>query len=992
MGKKWLLGLFAMLLLTGFIPANHTEASWFPSIQADGRKDEWNDISPLIRGKHTTVSTLKVTNDAAYLYVLVEGIGLSALTSHFYLNTDGSDATGYQEPGWDEDSGADYLLETSIQLEPVTVGGQVRNVKKDKATLLSYTGTGTDWSWSQAAEYKGSGQIVKTDSLIEARIPLSDLGLSSGSDIHVGFVNYYSKSERLPAKADDLAVYTLKLANSERPSVPAGLNVTNARSTKLQINWSPSTDNIGVKGYKIYRVKADNIEYAGWTTTTSYTDGWLQPSTAYSYKVEAFDTDGYSSGPSLAVTGSTTAYPSVPASTGDWSEVTDLLFNYTVEDSIDAEEFASYDLLALSGAVSPEKLNEIKAINPDIFIVGYISVGQDAREGNSPDIFFKDSEGNPECDLNWPSCFIDPTNQNWQKKVLDELLPGLVERGFDGFYLDTVEVTEVIHTDKAWGMGQLVQKIKEKYPDKKVFSGGGVHLLRGGDYDIRSSVDAVLFESYTNTWVGDMMWDETAEVPVGNAETYGVYTPYDHPRKMDYLTKRDVINKARFQFNTDGTLVRDVSGKPLNQSDAQFHVFTLDYNTPFQPELIRYSAERAWADGFLPSFGMKLLYFPPAFDWRSMSAYTPFAPLTDYNANNFGKTYDLLKYIPIEVDGDGSEWSGTAAHSVTGTGSVAKMSVAIDGTNLNVLVEGTGLNVPGQRIILNTDQNMYSGYQFPEWFGNAYTGTDFIIENGTLLKHLGDPWSSSGWTSWLWEETEEPISYVVNGAGTVIEASIPLELLTSVGGNKLYPFSQITAAYMKFTGAATTETLPQVLPSTTDSLLHFDFRGELIKADGLSADWTGLGAVSSASGAGSIHQISAIGNGYHLNVLVEGTGLTSNKGRLLLNTDNNLVTGYQSSSWGAAPSTGADFMVEDGELFEYAGGGSDWSWKRVVRYPDIPVGPTGYAASASAIEYRIPLDAVHLSPISTFSAAFQTYSGGTIVESFPHFLQMTLPK
>jgi len=85
-------------------------------------------------------------------------------------------------------------------------------------------------------------------------------------------------------------------------------------------------------------------------------------------------------------------------------------------------------------------------------------------------------------------------------------------------------------------------------------------------------------------------------------------------------------------------------------------------------------------------------------------------------------------------------------------------------------------------------------------------------------------------------------------------------------------------------------------------------------------------------------------------------------------------------------------MVEDGALFEYAGSGSDWNWKSVVRYPDIPVQPTGYAASASAIEYRIPLDAVHLAPISAFSAAFQTYNGAAVVETFPHFLQMTLPK
>jgi hypothetical protein len=56
-------------------------------------------------------------------------------------------------------------------------------------------------------------------------------------------------------------------------------------SSRIDLSWTASTDNIGVTGYKIYR---DGVE-VGTSTTTSYNDTGLTASTTYSYTVKTYD-------------------------------------------------------------------------------------------------------------------------------------------------------------------------------------------------------------------------------------------------------------------------------------------------------------------------------------------------------------------------------------------------------------------------------------------------------------------------------------------------------------------------------------------------------------------------------------------------------------------------------------------------------------------------------------------------------------------------------
>jgi chitodextrinase len=89
------------------------------------------------------------------------------------------------------------------------------------------------------------------------------------------------------------------------PSTPGNLRVTAAAPTSLTLNWNPSSDDTGVRGYDVYRggVKVDS------TTATTYAFTGLTCGTSYTLGVEAYDAAGNHSA-RASVSASTSACPS----------------------------------------------------------------------------------------------------------------------------------------------------------------------------------------------------------------------------------------------------------------------------------------------------------------------------------------------------------------------------------------------------------------------------------------------------------------------------------------------------------------------------------------------------------------------------------------------------------------------------------------------------------------------------------------------------------
>ena len=87
------------------------------------------------------------------------------------------------------------------------------------------------------------------------------------------------------------ALSVTTLADTQAPTVPAGLAASSVTTGSVTLTWNASTDlpnpgGTGVGGYYVYR---NGTRIATVTSGTSYTDSPLTASTTYSYQVAAFD-------------------------------------------------------------------------------------------------------------------------------------------------------------------------------------------------------------------------------------------------------------------------------------------------------------------------------------------------------------------------------------------------------------------------------------------------------------------------------------------------------------------------------------------------------------------------------------------------------------------------------------------------------------------------------------------------------------------------------
>src|SRR5438034_3932018 len=129
--------------------------------------------------------------------------------------------------------------------------------------------------------------------------------------------NWHSRHMRTPTSAP---------ADTTAPTTPTGLAASAPTSSSLTLSWSPSTDDVGVTGYRVYR----NGTLVASPNGTSVSLTGLSAGVPYSFTVSALDAAGNASTPSapLSVTLRVlSALPQIPWSAGmetrdlrDWSE------------------------------------------------------------------------------------------------------------------------------------------------------------------------------------------------------------------------------------------------------------------------------------------------------------------------------------------------------------------------------------------------------------------------------------------------------------------------------------------------------------------------------------------------------------------------------------------------------------------------------------------------------------------------------------------------
>ena len=192
---------------------------------------------------------------------------------------------------------------SSGDLYPPTVptGIQAAAVSSDSVQL--------NWTASQD-DFLMFGYRVYRDGSRVGNTPLTtytDTGLSPGSTY--GYrVSAYDWIGNESAKSTTLFVAT---ADASAPTAPANLQGTAVSTTRIDLAWTASTDNVGVAGYRIYRDAA----VIGTTAGTSFSDTALAEYTTYVYRVAAYDAGGNESALSSPLTATTVdgTPPSVPS-------------------------------------------------------------------------------------------------------------------------------------------------------------------------------------------------------------------------------------------------------------------------------------------------------------------------------------------------------------------------------------------------------------------------------------------------------------------------------------------------------------------------------------------------------------------------------------------------------------------------------------------------------------------------------------------------------
>jgi chitodextrinase len=96
-------------------------------------------------------------------------------------------------------------------------------------------------------------------------------------------------------------------ADTQAPSVPAGVNANVINATQVNLSWQAASDNVGVAGYTIYR--DGNVLTTVVGSTLNYSDFSAMPTTTYAYSVDAYDLAGNHSAQSSPVSVTTPVMP-----------------------------------------------------------------------------------------------------------------------------------------------------------------------------------------------------------------------------------------------------------------------------------------------------------------------------------------------------------------------------------------------------------------------------------------------------------------------------------------------------------------------------------------------------------------------------------------------------------------------------------------------------------------------------------------------------------
>ncbi|GAB3257234.1 fibronectin type III domain-containing protein [Nocardioides dilutus] len=147
----------------------------------------------------------------------------------------------------------------------------------------------------------------------------TDPGLAASTEYRFR-VRAVDAAGNLSAYSSIATVTTPAAADTTAPSPPTALSATAVSSSRIDLTWTPSTDNVGVAGYRVERCQGTSctsFAQVGTPSAATYSDTGLLPATTYRFRVRAIDAAGNLSAYSSIATATTpaagdTTAPSAP--------------------------------------------------------------------------------------------------------------------------------------------------------------------------------------------------------------------------------------------------------------------------------------------------------------------------------------------------------------------------------------------------------------------------------------------------------------------------------------------------------------------------------------------------------------------------------------------------------------------------------------------------------------------------------------------------------
>ncbi len=169
-------------------------------------------------------------------------------------------------------------------------------------------------------------------------------------------------------------------------------------------------------------------------------------------------------------------------------------------DKASPDAFREYQVIVLQSENYP-------ALRPRVgrgkTLLGYLSLGEVEQDRE----YFADVKAEKillQENENWKgSYFVDLRDPRWTKRVLDQLIPGILRRGFDGLFFDTLDNAphlEQTDPDRYRGMTaaavSLVRAIRLRYPGIKIMLNRAYEILPQVEQQIDMELGESVFADY----------------------------------------------------------------------------------------------------------------------------------------------------------------------------------------------------------------------------------------------------------------------------------------------------------------------------------------------------------------------------------------------------------------------------------------------------------------------------------------------------------------